>query len=231
MESFWERVLQPQFFVLLVLRHPDHRSPLPQRRWLGALANGQYILLRREAYDSLGGHESVSGEVVEDLRLAQELVRAGHRLTIRGAEDAFATRMYRSLSEIVEGWGKNLFTASRQSVPRWLEPLIAPVSLITGALLWLVPPMVGLGLALAALAGPAPPVPSGVAVWSVSATALSLLFWMSVSARVGIPAAYGLLYPLGAAVSGYIYLRSWARGTRIRWKGRSYRPDGAEAEP
>jgi len=36
------------------------------------------------------------------------------------------------------------------------------------------------------------------------------------------PPAYGLLYPLGAAVGSFIFLRSWVRGRNVEWKGRKY---------
>ena len=228
MDSFWERVLQPQFFVLLVLRYPHARRPLPQRRWRHAIANGQYILIRREAYDGLGGHAAVAGEVVEDLRLAQELVRAGHTLSLREAEDGLATRMYQSLADVVEGWGKNLATAVKQSSPSWAQWLVPPLALVTGALLWIAPPAVLVtALTTAAFAG-TPVVGSPLVVLATAATAMSVVFWMGVSARLGAPAAYGLLYPLGAVVAGYIYLLSWWRGPRVHWKGRVY--GGTETE-
>lgn len=221
MATFWERVLQPQFFTLLVLRYPNRTTPLPRRRWLGAIANGQYVMVRREVYDAVGGHAAVAGEVVEDLRLAQELVRNGCRLTIRGAEDGLSTRMYRSLREVVEGWGKNLFTASRQAVPTWLRAVIAPLSLVAAAGLWLVPPAVLVGWGGAVVLGWGGFSPA-LGTWSASATALSLAFWTGAAIRSGIPAGYGCLYPLGAAMASYIYVRSWLRGSRVRWKGRRY---------
>jgi len=55
------------------------------------------------------------------------------------------------------------------------------------------------------------------------ATALSATFWMLVSVGMGIPALYGLAYPLGALVGLYIVLRSAGRGARkVEWKGRVY---------
>src|SRR5204862_4476465 len=62
MASFWERLVQPQVFTLLAIRYPDMGTPLPARRWRSAIANGQYMLFRRAAYDALGGHEAVRYE-------------------------------------------------------------------------------------------------------------------------------------------------------------------------
>ena len=82
-----------------------------------AIANGQYLLFDRRAYDALGGHESVRYEAAEDLRLAQRLVRSGGRLVVRVANEDFGTRMYRGLREIVAGWSKNMIPAGLQTLP------------------------------------------------------------------------------------------------------------------
>jgi chlorobactene glucosyltransferase len=231
MGSFWERLVQPQFFVLLLLRYPDAHRPVPRRRWLDAIANGQYILVDRRSYERIGGHRAVSGEVVEDLRLAQELVRAGGRLSVREAEGDLATRMYRSLGELVEGWAKNLLTASHQSVPRWAKPVIAPAALAAAGFLWLLPPATLAGCVVLASLGSPSALTSDPAVWATLATAGNVLFWTAASARLGAPPAYGALYPLGTAVASYVFLLSWGRGSRIRWKGRRYTrsADGARA--
>jgi len=40
---------------------------------------------------------------------------------------------------------------------------------------------------------------------------------------MGAPALYGAFFPLGAATTAFILLRSWLRGARrIEWKGRRY---------
>ena len=82
MVSFWEQLVQPQVFLLLALRYPRMGVPLPARRWRSAIANGQYLLFRRDAYQEIGGHAAVRYEAAEDLRLAQRLVAGGRRLGI-----------------------------------------------------------------------------------------------------------------------------------------------------
>ena len=215
MESFWERLVQPQIFMSMIFRYPDLSDPIPRHRWRSAIANGQYILFRREAYEALGGHEAVKDAVVEDLRLAQILVRDGWRFRIRRAEDALATRMYRSLGELVAGWSKNVVLGGLQTLPRWLRPVTPPAMLLVGVTLWLAPP-VAFGLALIGVG------PDGLLAWAAAVTAGSALFWAAVTARFGAPWPYGLLYPVGAAVGSYIVSRSWLGMDRVEWKGRRY---------
>jgi chlorobactene glucosyltransferase len=215
METFWERLVQPQIFMVMFFRFPDLERTARSPHWRGAIANGQYMLFRRAAYEAIGGHESVREEVAEDLVLAQRVKRAGLRLRIRGAHDGLATRMYRSLRHLVEGWSKNLVVGGLLTLPGWLRPLAAPLSLATGVGLWIVPPAV-LALALADVGGQA------LLLWAATTCAISVLIWSIFVHGMGVPAAYGLLYPLGAAVGAYIFARSWIRGRHIEWKGRRY---------
>jgi cellulose synthase/poly-beta-1,6-N-acetylglucosamine synthase-like glycosyltransferase len=73
-----------------------------------AAANGQYLLVRRDAYEAVGGHGAVSSCLLEDVELARRLKRAGYRLRFRYGADAVRTRMYRSFAQLAEGWTKNL---------------------------------------------------------------------------------------------------------------------------
>ena len=66
MESFWERLVQPQIFMAVLFRYPGLDS-----RWEGGLANGQFMLMPRNSYEAIGGHESVRDRVLEDIALAQ----------------------------------------------------------------------------------------------------------------------------------------------------------------
>ncbi|HEX9710292.1 MAG TPA: glycosyltransferase family 2 protein [Candidatus Thermoplasmatota archaeon] len=228
MGSFWERVVQPHIFVLLLFRFRDAREPLPPRRWRDAIANGQYLMFGRETYEAIGGHEAVAGEVVEDLRLAQILVKRGFRLSMRMAEDELATRMYRGLGDLVRGWSKNMLVGAYQTVPRALRPLVAPVSLAVGAVQWLVPPAALVIAASVALTGGARAGGAGDAwvggllLWGSVVVGASVLLWAGITARMGAPARYGLLYPVGTMVGWLILVRSWARGRRVEWKGREY---------
>jgi chlorobactene glucosyltransferase len=224
METFWERLVQPQVFLSMTLRFYDIEGAVRRKRWRSVVANGQFMLFRREAYHSIGGHEAVKEEVVEDLALARLVVRSGHHLSVRMAESTFSTRMYRSFSELVEGWSKNMVLGGLQTVPPPLRPMVAPVSVLVGVGLWLAPP-VALLLALLGVGG------VGLLVWSGAAVAPSITLWMIFTSRMGAPIWYGLLYPLGASVGMYIFIRSWTRGRNVKWKGRAYVVrDPSEAE-
>jgi chlorobactene glucosyltransferase len=215
MLTFWEKLVQPQVFLTMIMRFPRFESLGRSGSWRDAIANGQFMLFRRESYEAIGGHEAVKDEVVEDLVLAQIVKRAGLALRIRGAEDVLATRMYSSLPHLIEGWSKNIVMGGLRSMPPWIRPLVAPVSLAAGLGLWIVPP-VALAAGLLGLLGPA------WLTWSAGACGVSVVLWALFMWRMGAPAWYAPLYPLGAAVGVLIFVKSWMGGRRVVWKGRSY---------
>lgn len=220
LSSFWERVVMPQFLIMLMLRYHSARKVNESRDPLNVIANGQFIMVRREAYEALGGHEAVRAEVAEDLNLAQRLVASGRRIFLAHAEDLMSTRMYDSLGQIVEGWGKNAAIGSRQMVPKWLSP-VAPYLVATYlVLMWVVPPAVLLG----ALATGTDTLVRG---WAAGAMAISLFFWLVAHARLRTVRAHSLLYPVGAAIAAWIFVRSALRGSTVEWKGRRYEENGA----
>ena len=72
-----------------------------------AAANGQYLLIRRDAYDAIGGHAAVATTILEDVELAKRVKQAGYKLQFRQS-DVVSTRMYRTFPQMWEGWTKNL---------------------------------------------------------------------------------------------------------------------------
>jgi cellulose synthase/poly-beta-1,6-N-acetylglucosamine synthase-like glycosyltransferase len=105
-QGFAQRSLMPLVFCELALAYPPAKVSDPAQRI--AAANGQFLLVEREAYRKLGGHPSVAGEVLEDVELAVLAKRRRVGLRFRYADDIVSTRMYRSTAAMVEGWTKNL---------------------------------------------------------------------------------------------------------------------------
>ena len=74
-----------------------------------AAANGQFLMIQREAYNAIGGHGSVASEVLEDVALAKRAKAAGFRLWFASGQGIVRVRMYRSFREMWQGWRKNLY--------------------------------------------------------------------------------------------------------------------------
>ncbi|MFP5205801.1 MAG: glycosyltransferase family 2 protein [Acidobacteriota bacterium] len=101
-----QRALMPLIFSELALAYPPAKVSDPAQRI--AAANGQFLLVEREAYRRLGGHASVAEKVLEDVELAFMAKRRRIGLRFRYADDAVSARMYRTAGAMVEGWTKNL---------------------------------------------------------------------------------------------------------------------------
>ena len=214
--SFWERMIQPQIFAIMLTRYGGTESVNASRRASAKIANGQCIFVRRHAYEDTGGHGAVRDKVAEDLAMAQLYFRAGRRALLVLGMTQLSTRMYTSLHELVAGWGKNIFAGGRDAAPFGaVGRLVYPVLLVAPALGGVVPPLL-LASALGGVLG------HGMLVWSAIVTGANLIWWVIVYVLLGLSPVYALLYPLGSAIMLYIAVRSIARGNRVRWKDREY---------
>lgn len=103
--GFLERAVMPVIFAELAKTYGPKEVSDPTSP--AAAANGQYLLIRRDVYDAVGGHAAVAHAILEDVELAKLVKRAGYKLQFR-VSDAVSTRMYRTFGQMWEGWTKNL---------------------------------------------------------------------------------------------------------------------------
>lgn len=104
--SWYERMLMPVIYAELTRTYPTEKinDPADPR----VAANGQYILVRRRVYETVGGHAAVRSKLLEDVELARLIKTSGHKIWFRFGAGRVRTRMYRSLAAMWEGWTKNL---------------------------------------------------------------------------------------------------------------------------
>jgi hypothetical protein len=215
--TFWERIVQPQVFTMLLFRYGSTERVGASKRPSDKIANGQCILVRRDAYMAVGGHGAVRDKVAEDLMLAQTVFRSERRVALVLGLDQLATRMYTSLGELIEGWRKNIYAAGGDVLPVGgvAGRILLPILLLAPSLFLLLPVIV----LIAGL--------TGVADVSIAPAAVTMLVlmtgWSVIYAAFGVSPLFGVLYPLGSAVLLYIVVTAIARGRRVSWKGRSYR--------
>jgi glycosyltransferase involved in cell wall biosynthesis len=202
--SFWEMATLPVVFAELARQYPpakvsDPASPI-------AAANGQYILIRRDAYEAVGGHAAIAADILEDVALARAVKNSGRKIRFRYAPTAVRTRMYRNYRQLRDGWTKNL--ALLFPSPGWL----AAKTLLWWGLAW-----GGVALAIAA----------NHSWWSSILVALPLALTVRLN-RANFTWDMTLLGAVfGMPMFAYLLLRSrraHANGS-VTWKGRTYRPE------
>ena len=132
-QTWYEKALIPFVYSRLAKHFSyetvnDPASPV-------AAANGQFLMIQRDAYDSIGGHASVVSEILEDVALAKRAKAVGYRIQFGSGQGIVRVRMYRSFHAMWEGWKKNLFLlvgGTPSAVFRELESTIPwiPLALI-----------------------------------------------------------------------------------------------------
>lgn len=226
MPRAWERIIQPVCASALLVWFPQHK--VNKKSKAAAYANGQFMLLRREAYDALGGHHRVRGQMNEDIHLARFAKQAGLRLRIADGEDIYETRMYVTPREAYRGWSR-IFCGSIGSVWKLLASAAWFGGFAIGAWLSFVAAVVGLCLAGAGRAG--------AWWWAVAAWGVVMVLMHSAAARVyrtfRLNAAWSLAYPLAACAAMAIMISAIFKAVGaapITWRGTTYRVAKANSQ-
>jgi molybdopterin-guanine dinucleotide biosynthesis protein A len=211
--SFWEKAVMPVVFAELASSFRPAEVSNPKSA--AAAANGQYLLISREAYDAVSGFAPVATTLLEDVAMARAVKASGRKISFRYAPDAVRTRMYRNLVELRDGWTKNLAllfpSTSRLAALRFLEFVLIAGCATMGS--------------VGAARGREH---TGIVAAGVSAV-LYGLFLLRIR-KAHFPWDANLLSLLGLPVFVYLLLRSrlFHRRGKVSWKGRLY--DG-EASP
>jgi glycosyltransferase involved in cell wall biosynthesis len=210
-ETFFEKAVMPVIFAELAASFRPSQVSDPNSS--AAAANGQYILITREAYDAVGGHAAIAGELLEDVALARAVKRSRRKIFFRYGAGAVRARMYRSFAQLREGWTKNLAL---------LFPAPARLAALRAIEFVLIVASFAIAIA-AALRGHWRP----AAVAATLAVILCALFLARIR-RAHFHWNANLLALLGLPLFAYLLLRSkraHANGS-ICWKGREYSEKG-----
>jgi chlorobactene glucosyltransferase len=213
LKSLAERLVMPCGLYLLAFCQ-DLRA-VQARNGSEVTATGQFLLVRRTWYETVGGHAAVHAAICEDLMLARLLKRSGGYAILQDGSRLLSTRMYRGWSTLWIGIAKNLsemlggplrtITLAAAAIAlawaAWLIPLSDAISCgrgSSGACIALIPGLLG------------------------SAAALGL--HIAGASYFEIPLWYGLLFPLGYSAGALMAIDSvWRRlSGRVSWKGRTY---------
>ncbi|MFY9529385.1 MAG: glycosyltransferase [Candidatus Acidiferrales bacterium] len=121
MRTFAERALIPLVYSRLSRKYSFERVNDPALP--DAAANGQFLLIRRDAYDAVGGHKAVRNRVLEDVWLARRVKHADYRIYFNSGKGVVRTRMYSTFRAMWEGWTKNLYSLMGGTVADVLREL------------------------------------------------------------------------------------------------------------
>ena len=212
-----EWMVQPIMASLLGLGFPIVEANDPSSDV--AFAAGPFMLFRRSAYDAIGGHRALAGEVVEDLALARTIKTSGFRLRYVLGLDAVDLQMYPNLSALWEGWTKNWFLGLDRNIPKALAA--GGVVMLMFASPWILLPTCAV-LAVVLLGPTVMIVESSLLAAMALVLQIVLRFW--IQDRFGVPMRFWWLMGAGGLLVGAIAPVSVWRSITGRgwtWKGRS----------
>jgi glycosyltransferase involved in cell wall biosynthesis len=209
MKGFWEKLMLPLFaqFILLLCM-----PPLMNRdRGHMVMANGQYMMMKRSAYEKCGTHEAIKGRVVEDINLAKLFRKNGFRIRFYWASKYLSTRMYRNAGELWEGVVRDI---QGEVGKRYI---IHTANILYLALTFYLPFWM---LYFSAAQG-------SVILFAFAAASIIFIVLRMVIFQVGTesPVYLALLYPLSIGVYLLIAVSAFLRavaGYGVLWKDRNY---------
>ena len=217
--TFWDKVMMPMAYMGISMLYPPKLVNDPLSKV--AVANGQYILIRRAVYDALGGYArpELRGTLVEDRDLARVVKEQGYKLHLVDGRGLISVHMYQSLGEIWRGWRKNAYLGNRGGIGFFILQLIGlPMISIVPFLLPLLAHLTrkrregSIGLAEAQAA-------TALELTSL----LAYRTWLNKQLRV--PRYYALLHPLAGVLFEGILAQSFWRvltDSGVDWRGRQY---------
>jgi chlorobactene glucosyltransferase len=213
LESFAERLILPCGLYLLAFTRDVRRIAASDRPDVNI--TGQFMLVRRAAYEAAGGHGAVRDAICEDTALAGLIKRSGRKIALHGGERLLSTRMYTGWRNLWPGLAKNL------------------VDMLGGTSSTILTALIGLALAWAAVLVPlmdavachngAPRACAALAL-ALPASAAAFGLHLAGTRFFHIPFWYGLIFPLGYTAGALIAIDSVRRrlSGRVTWKGRTY---------
>lgn len=168
---------------------------------------GAFNLVRRAAYQGIGGHTTIALRPDDDVKLGKVLKRAGYSQDCLMADRAITVEWYHSLGEMIRGLEKNMFAGVDYRI--WLSVLGGLVQLLTGV----VPP---LGVLLTR--GPTQ------LLFAVQVL-LAILVYSRLARVARMPAATALVYPVVCLLFVYILWRTMILNLvqgGLQWRGTFY---------
>ncbi len=205
--GFWENTLQPFIFWLFWDYYPPRSVNRAGCRRAGA--SGTFFLVRRDAYDTIGGWAAVHNTIPDDLAFMERAKEKGLAAHLVIAGQTLRVRMYHGWRESFEGWSRYMLSGADNNIA------IALLEVLYALAFNLLPfcfPFLAFRF------------PASSILLALSA-ALIVLIRRQVNRLLGAAPAGAFSHPAAAAALAAIALNAVFRrlaGRGVRWKGRIY---------
>ena len=205
MYGFWEKIAMTFFGLgFLMGTRPWSASNPKSAAYVGV---GSFQLIRRSAYEKMGTHKVLAMEVVDDVKLGKVVKAAGFRSGVGRAGDAVSVHWHSGVRNIVLGTTKNFFAVTGFRL--WM----VGVQLFGIFFMWILPLMI------------LPFVHGWSFIFAAVGVVMPILMQIGVALEFRVSPLYALTYPIGAAIMGWMLVRSTVVTLRqggIIWRGTFY---------
>lgn len=208
----FERIVQPIASTFLVRQYPVDRINREHRS--RPFANGQFLLFSKESYESIGGHDAVKDDLLEDIAFARKIHAKGGKVQVLFADGLLRCSMYPTFEAFKTGWKRIYIEASTRNINRLRRSGV--LAIVVSVLL----PALGV---------------AGIVVGSHSSTPL---VWLSMASLISCiwvicwlykinnaPLIYAVFAPFGGLIVAKLFFDAASmlrHRTPIRWGGREY---------
>jgi len=211
----WTKITLPMISTFLHTRFSAIRVNDPSKKT--GYFFGSFFIIKRKTYESVGTHEGVKNEIVEDGALGKKVKEAGYMLKMVRGEHLIEAVWARDLSSL---WN----ALKRLMIPLYLQNKKASIGIFFAVLFLLFMPF--LILAYSAIFASLSESFSTLFVISII-TVLLLYFAAILEAKKGL--SLGLGYALLGPIGSFIIVSGFAAGilqaksnTAVIWRGRTY---------
>lgn len=216
--SFWERLIMPVLLGSFLVGDPFNKinDPKDPRSY----AYGQYILIRKDVYEAVGGHASVANQILDDIVFARVVKGAGYPVNAADGQLLYRVRMYTDMESTWHGWTKNAY-ALIECNPLYLAIVLF---LINSGILF---PFIHAALVSASFMNNGF---SPILGWTTCALVVefaTLILWYRETGKFyrGMKWYHFFILPFGSVAVTALYLTSaylvYSK-SKVQWKGRSY---------
>lgn len=196
----------PVIYVPLALadRHPH--------QWL-TIANGQFIMMKKEALDELGGYEAIDTQLCDDVKLAKYFVTHGKKYSFNCISGIIRCNMYDTTADAFSGIARSIggiFPATLLAIIPLLFVIVILLALAVSPLFALIHLLI------------APAMLTEIIISALGAI-LFTIAWYRCARAQRFTRPVSLLWPLTLVMICVMYLYSYSvrrSGKSFKWKGR-----------
>jgi len=208
----YERIVQPIASTCLLRNFPVNRINSETRT--RPFANGQFLLFSRSIYDSIGGHDAVKDDLLEDIAFARVVHKSGSKVQVLFADGLLKCSMYPTFLAFQNGWKRIYIESCNRRIHKLKQN--ATTIIITGNIL----PAAGVaGIIVGQITSP-------TLFWTSIASLLisaMVIAWLYRINRA--PMIFAIFAPIGALVVAKLFrdaARMLERREPVCWGGKQY---------